>query len=245
MTVWKRCHASITFPSVYKSPPHGFSSTSRRSRPNRANAYRLAENGRHPGMTIGFDRELDYDQTMLNEQTCWNAMKHRDASYDGVFFVGVRTTGVYCRPVCRARMPKRENVLFYLSAAAAERAGYRPCLRCRPETAPFSPAWNGSITTVRRALTLIEEGALDHGTVESLADRLGIGSRHLSRLFERHLGASPKAVANTRRVQHAKRLVTDTKLPLADVACAAGFQSIRAFNAAFLKAYRKPPSAFR
>ena len=106
-------------------------------------------------------------------------------------------------------------------------------------------AWNGSITTVRRALTLIDEGVLDQGTVESLADRLGIGARHLSRLFERHLAASPKAVGNTRRVQRAKRLVTETMLPLAEVARAAGFRSIRTFNAAFLKAYRKRPSAFR
>ena len=208
-------------------------------------SHGLAENGRHPGKTISVDRQLDYDQEMLNEQTCWNAMKRRDGCYDGVFFVGVRTTGVYCRPVCRARMPKRENVAFYPSAAAAEKAGYRPCLRCRPEIAHFSPAWNGSITTVRRALTWIDEGVLDQGTVESLADRLGTGARHLSRLFERHLAASPKAVANTRRVQRAKRLVTETMLPLAEVARAAGFRSIRTFNAAFLKAYRKRPSAFR
>ncbi len=136
---------------------------------------------------------------MLDFATCDAARLRRDPAYDGVFFIAVRTTRIYCRPVCRVRQPLSKNISFYPSAAAAERAGYRPCLRCRPETAPFCPAWRGTRTTVERALRLIEDGALDGGSVESLAGRLGVGARHLTRLFARHLGASPRQVAGTRR----------------------------------------------
>lgn len=172
-------------------------------------------------------------------------MVRRDPAFDGRFFVGVKTTGVYCRPVCKARMPRRENVEFYPSAAAAERAGYRPCLRCRPETAPFCPAWNGSRTTVERALKLIEDGALDRGGAGDLADRLGIGVRHLTRLFRQHLDASPLQVATTLRVQRAKRLLDRTDLPIAEVAVRAGFPGARRMSAAFAKVYRRAPSEFR
>ena len=169
----------------------------------------------------------------------------RDARFDGRFFVGVRTTGIYCRPVCPANAPKSENVTFYPTAAAAAEAGYRPCLRCRPECAPGTPAWSGTSTTVRRGLNLIADGALDDGSVEQLAERLGVTSRHLRRLFTTHLGASPLAVAHTRRLHFAKRLIDDTDLRLADIAVAAGYGSVRRFNDAFVKTYGRSPRALR
>ena len=172
-------------------------------------------------------------------------MRARDPAYDGVFFVAVRTTKIYCRPVCRVHTPLVKNVTFYPSAAAAEHAGYRPCLRCRPETAPFCPAWNGTRTTAHRAVKLIEQGALDAGSVEDLAARLGIGARHLSRLLQKHLGASATQIAQTLRVQRAKRLLDGTDLPMTDIAMAAGFGSVRRFNAAFRSLYGRPPSALR
>jgi AraC family transcriptional regulator of adaptative response / DNA-3-methyladenine glycosylase II len=182
---------------------------------------------------------------MLDFDTCNAARLRRDPAFDGVFFIAVKTTGIYCRPICPARSPLTKNILFYQSAAAAERAGFRPCLRCRPETAPFSPAWNGTRTTVERALRLIEEGALDHGGVEALAARLGIGARHLTRLFARHLGASPREVARTARIARAKRLLNESALPVAEVARRAGFPSPRRMSAAFAALYGRPPSALR
>ncbi|WP_335948380.1 bifunctional transcriptional activator/DNA repair enzyme AdaA [Salipiger bermudensis] len=182
---------------------------------------------------------------MLDFDTCNAARMRRDPAYDGAFFTAVRTTGIYCRPVCPVRPPLTKNVSFFPSAASAERAGYRPCLRCRPETAPFSPAWNGTRTTVARALRLIEDGALDTGTVAELATRLGIGPRHLARLFAEQVGASPVQVAQTRRVQHAKRLLNDSDLPMTEIASRAGFGSLRRFNAAFSALYGRPPSSLR
>src|SRR6266852_6233720 len=181
----------------------------------------------------------------LDRETCDRARFARDAAYDGLFFVGVRTTRIYCRPVCPARPAKSENVVFFPTAAAAERAGFRPCLRCRPETAPGSPAWTGTRTSVERAMRLIASGFLDRASVSDLADRLGIGSRHLLRLFLRHAGATPIEVAATRRVQVAKRLIDDTAMPLSAIAFAAGFGSVRRFNDAFRAIYGRPPSSFR
>ncbi len=175
----------------------------------------------------------------------YQALQRRDPAWDGVLFVAVRTTGIYCRPVCPARTPLARNVAFYRSAAAAERAGYRPCLRCRPETAPFCPAWKATRTTVERALALIEAGALDRDAVAALADRLGIGSRHLSRLFAEHLDASPLQVALSRRIQRAKRLLDDTDLGVAVIALRAGFSSPRRMSSSFAKLYGRPPSAVR
>lgn len=172
-------------------------------------------------------------------------MLNRDASFDGQFFVGVQTTGVYCRNVCKVRMPRPENVAFYPSAASAERAGFRPCLRCRPETAPFSPAWNGTKTTVQKALRFIREGALDTGSLSDLSDRLGIGPRHLNRLLNEQLGANATELATTMRVQRAKRLIDDTDLPMHEVALRSGFGSVRRFNATISKLYGRPPSALR
>lgn len=182
---------------------------------------------------------------MLSFEVCNAARLRRDASYDGRFFTAVKTTRVYCRPVCRVKQPLDCNVVYYPTAAAAEAAGYRPCLRCRPETAPFCPAWNGTRSTVARALKLIEQGALDHGSVAALADRLGISARHLARLFDCHVGASPQQVAKTRRVQRAKRLLDATDEPMAQIAYRAGFGSVRRFNAAFLELYGRSPSSVR
>ncbi len=169
----------------------------------------------------------------------------RDPRFDGQFFVGVKTTGIYCRPICPANSPKRENIAFYPTAAAASEAGLRPCLRCRPECAPGTPAWHGTSTTVRRGLRLIAAGALDDGNVETLADRLGVTSRHLRRLFNKHLGASPLSVAHTQRLHFAKRLIDQTNLPLSDIAIAAGYGSVRRFNDAFRKTYARPPRDIR
>src|SRR5215471_19354011 len=184
---------------------------------------------------------------MLDATECDRARMARDRAYDGRFFTGVRTTGVYCRPVCPVRPAKSRNVCFFPSAAAAERAGFRPCLRCRPESVPFSPAWNGSGTTVARGLRLIARGALDGpgATVATLAARLGIGERHLVRLFTRHVGASPSQVARTARLQRAKRLLDSSDLPMAQVALSAGFGSLRRFNAVFAEVYARPPTDFR
>lgn len=185
------------------------------------------------------------DTGALDAAVCEHARFNRDRRYDGSFFSGVRTTGIYCRPVCPVRPAKARNVTFYPSAAAAEQDGFRPCLRCRPETAPFSPAWKGSRTTVERAVRLINDGALDEASVEALAERLGIGPRHLSRLFKKHLGASPAQVARTCRVQRAKRLLDETDLRMTEIALRSGFRSLRRFNAAFAEVYRRPPTAIR
>lgn len=182
---------------------------------------------------------------MLDFDTCNAARLRRDPSFDGKFFTAVRTTGIYCRPVCPVKHPHTENVGYYPTAAAAERAGYRPCLRCRPETAPFCAAWNGTRTTVERALKLIENGALDTGSVAELADRLGVGARHLSRLFSDHVGASPLQTAQTMRIGRAKRLLDDTTLSITEIAFKAGFGSVRRFNSAFLKLYGRSPSTIR
>jgi AraC family transcriptional regulator, regulatory protein of adaptative response / methylated-DNA-[protein]-cysteine methyltransferase len=182
---------------------------------------------------------------MLDFDAKYAALQRRDPAFDGIFFVAVKTTGIYCRPVCPARTPFARNVTFYPSAAAAERAGYRPCLRCRPETAPFCPAWKGTQTTVERALALIEAGALDRDDIAGLADRLGIGPRHLSRLFADHLEASPLQVAQSLRIQRAKRLLGNADLSIPLIAGRAGFSSARRMSAAFTRLYGRPPSAFR
>lgn len=184
----------------------------------------------------------------LDPAACYRAIQTRDARFDGRLFVAVRTTGIYCRPVCPARTPKRENVTFHATAASAQEAGYRACLRCRPETSPQLGAWNGASNTVSRALSLIEAGALDDGEggdVESLAERVGVGGRQLRRLFVQHLGASPLGVAQTRRVLLAKQLIHETDLPMAQVALAAGFGSVRRFNETFKQLYDRPPAALR
>ena len=188
---------------------------------------------------------MDDDIDDLDPDVCDRARLARDPHFDGLFFSGVKTTKIYCRPVCPVRPAKSTNVTFYKSAAAAENAGFRPCLRCRPETAQGSPAWRGTATTVGRAMRMIEDGFLDGSNVDELADRLGVGSRHLSRLFNKHAGASPTQVAATLRIQKAKRLLHDTSLPMAEIAFEAGFQSVRRFNDAFKAVYKRPPSSIR
>ena len=181
----------------------------------------------------------------MDDDACYRAIETRDHRFDGRLFVAVRTTGIYCRPFCPAPTPKRENVRFFPTAAAAQEAGFRPCLRCRPETSPELAFWRGSSNTVSRALRLIDAGGLDDANVESLATRLGIGERQLRRLFRQHLGASPISIAQTRRILLAKQLIQDTRLPMTEVALAAGFGSIRRFNETFRQLYKRPPTALR
>ncbi|MEL6470696.1 MAG: AlkA N-terminal domain-containing protein [Cyanobacteria bacterium J06623_4] len=185
----------------------------------------------------------------LDAQVCYQAMRANDRRFDGRFFVGVKSTGVFCRPVCPARLPKFENCTFYLSAGAAQQAGYRPCLRCRPELAPMSDGGacvaDGAKTVVAKALRLIEAGALDEGSVAALAARLEVSDRTLRQQFAQYVGASPSQVAKTRRLLFAKRLIDETPLKMTEVAMSAGFKSIRSFNSAFLQTYGRSPSSFR
>ena len=181
----------------------------------------------------------------MDDDACYRAIETRDHRFDGRLFVAVTTTGIYCRPFCPAPTPKRQNVRFFPTAAAAQEAGFRPCLRCRPETSPELAFWRGSSNTVSRALGLIEAGALDDANVETLAARLGMGERQLRRLFQQHLGASPISIAQTRRILLAKQLIQDTRLPMTEVAAAAGFGSIRRFNEIFQQLYRRPPKTLR
>jgi len=181
----------------------------------------------------------------LTRIVCDRARLARDARFDGRFFIGVTSTRIYCRPVCPAPTPKPSNIIYYPSAAAAAEAGFRPCLRCRPETSPGTPAWLGTSASVSRGLKLIAEGALDEASVDDLAERLGLGSRHLRRMFLQHLGATPVAVAQTRRVHFAKKLIDETELPMTEVAMASGFGSIRRFNATFQKLYGRTPGDLR
>lgn len=185
--------------------------------------------------------------TVPTDDVCYRALSARDARFDGRLFVGVKTTGIYCRPICPARTPKRENCRFFPSAAAAQTSGFRPCLRCRPEISPDAAAWRGTSNTVSRALSLIAEGALDGGEagVDVLADKLGLGERQLRRLFDRHLGVPPIAVAQTRRILFAKQLIQETRLSMGEIAEASGFGSIRRFNDAFRKLYGRAPRDLR
>jgi AraC family transcriptional regulator, regulatory protein of adaptative response / DNA-3-methyladenine glycosylase II len=181
----------------------------------------------------------------LDASACYTAVASRDRRFEGRFIVAVRTTRIYCRPGCPAPIPLRKNVSFYSCAAAAEDAGYRPCSRCRPDASPDTSAWIGTSATVRRALRLIAEEGLGDEGVDALAERLGVGARHLRRLFSQHVGASPSAVANTRRLHFARKLLDETSLSVSDVAFASGFASVRRFNDAVRKTFRKPPTELR
>ncbi len=184
---------------------------------------------------------------MLDDDACYRALRSRDPRFDGRIFVGVTSTGIYCRPVCPARPAKRENCRFFPSAAAAQEAGFRPCLRCRPETTVHLGSWRGTSNTVSRGLALIAAGGLDadDASVASLAERLGVGERQLRRLFDQHLGASPITVAQTRRVLFAKQLLHETRMGMAEVALASGFGSLRRFNETFHDLFGRPPTALR
>ena len=183
--------------------------------------------------------------TPLDRDVCYRALRTRDVRFDGKFYTAVKTTGIYCRPVCPARTPKLENCVFVPSAAAAHELGFRPCLRCRPELAPASPAFRGTVNTVSRALHLIAQGGCDEGGVEALAERLGVGARQLRRLFERHVGATPTSVLQAQRILFAKKLLSETSLSMTEVALAAGFGSVRRFNHVIAQTYGRPPSALR
>jgi len=181
----------------------------------------------------------------FDQRTCSQARKTRDPRFDGRIFIGVLTSGVYCRPICPAPSAQERNCRYYASAAAAAEAGFRPCLRCRPECSPGTPAWMGTSATVSRALRLISESPLEDGGVNALANHLGIGSRHLRRLFLQHLGAPPIAVVQTRRLHFVKKLIDETTLPMSHVALAAGFGSVRRFNATIRGVYKRTPSQIR
>ncbi len=176
---------------------------------------------------------------------CRRARLARDPRFDGEFYLAVRTTGIYCRPICPARAPAEENVTYFRSAAQAAGAGYRPCLRCRPESAPDSPAWLGTTTTVRRALLLISQGALNQGSLAGLAERLGVGERYLRKLFQRELGVSPRAIALNQRLLFARKLLAETSMTITDIAFAAGFGSVRRFNSAMQAHFRQTPGELR
>jgi len=169
----------------------------------------------------------------------------RDPRFDGKFFVAVKTTKIYCRPICPAMTPREENVTYFLSAAEAAYAGYRPCLRCRPDSAPGSPAWKGVNTTLERAIKLIDQGTLHDHSLEDLAMKLGIGSRYLRQLFKKHLGISPKAYDLYQKCLFAKKLLHQTKLPITQIAFASGFNSIRRFNDCFQSQLNLTPSQVR
>lgn len=181
----------------------------------------------------------------FDRQTCSQARLTRDARFDGRFFIGVRSTRIYCRTICPVRAAREANITYFPTAAAATEAGYRPCLRCRPESSPGTPAWSGTSTTVARALRLISEGGGEDLGVERLASRLGVGSRQLRRLFVQHLGATPSAVIKTRRLHFAKKLIDETRLPFGEISRVAGFGSIRRFNNAFRKTYSRTPTQIR
>jgi AraC family transcriptional regulator of adaptative response / DNA-3-methyladenine glycosylase II len=183
--------------------------------------------------------------SLPDPRICEQARLSRDARFDGLFFTAVKSTGIYCRPVCPAPAPKPSNIVYYGNAAAAEAAGFRPCLRCRPELSPGDGAWRRGDEVVARALKLIDQGVLAEQPLAVLAERVGIGERQLRRLFVERLGAAPIGVHGTRRLLFAKQLLSETTLPITEVALAAGFGSLRRFNATFLDAYRMAPRDLR
>ena len=182
---------------------------------------------------------------LLQPDECYRAWAARDARFDGRFFTGVTSTGVYCRPICTARLPQREHCRFFPSAASAEAAGFRPCLICRPERAPGQSPAEAGARLADAAAAFLAEGALEDGGLEALGDRLGVSTRHLRRVFRARFGVTPVAYAQTRRLLLAKALLTDTAMSVTDVAYASGFSSLRRFNALFAGRYRLPPSALR
>jgi AraC family transcriptional regulator, regulatory protein of adaptative response / DNA-3-methyladenine glycosylase II len=192
------------------------------------------------GRCVNPELETEFDPAI-----CWQAISTRDRRFDGRFFAGVITTKVYCRPICPIPLRKPENVKWFASAASAQAQGFRPCRRCRPHTSPGTAAWHGTLAVVSRALRLIEAGALDHGNVDELAEHVGMGARHLRRLFAQHLGAAPIQIASARRLRLARQLLKDAALSVNKVAFSAGFQSIRQFNHAIRSSFEQSPSELR
>ena len=199
-----------------------------------------SENGEYPLSPARIIRTM-----MLDAESCYRALTTHDARFDGRFFVGVSSTRIYCRPVCTVKTPRRENCHFFPSAAAAEVEGYRPCLRCRPELAPGHASVDATARLSQAAVDLIENGALDEDGLEGLAQKIGVTSRHLRRIFVAQFGVAPVEYAQTQRLLLAKRLLTDTALPVTEIALASGFQSLRRFNALFKARYRMAPSRLR
>ncbi|MEZ9346370.1 AlkA N-terminal domain-containing protein [Vibrio splendidus] len=189
-------------------------------------------------------RNIHHNSTLTSEQ-CHLARYARDARFDGMFFTAVKTTGIFCRPICPASPPKEENVEYFSHQAQALKAGYRPCLRCRPDSAPFSPAWKGVETTFLRALQLIDHGALNSGSIVDLATRLGISDRYLRTLFDNYIGVSPKQYSLYSQLMFAKQLLHTSSMSITDVGFASGFNSTRRFNDAFLKELQLSPSQIR
>jgi AraC family transcriptional regulator of adaptative response / DNA-3-methyladenine glycosylase II len=182
---------------------------------------------------------------MLDFDTCYRAVVARDSRFDGRFFTGVTSTGIYCRPICPARTPARRNMRFFPHAGAAEAAGFRACRRCRPEASPGSPDWNARADLAARAVRLIADGYADEHGISGLARRLAVTERHLRRLLLAELGTTPIALARTTRLQTARRLLAETGMPVTEIAFASGFSSVRQFNASFREAYGRPPSQLR
>ncbi len=176
---------------------------------------------------------------------CYRAVRSRDARFDGVFYTGVRTTGIYCRPSCPARTPALKNVTFHPSAAAAQEAGFRACRRCRPDTTPGSPEWNVRADAVARAMRLIGDGVVEREGVDGLASRLGFSTRHVNRMVTDELGAGPLALARSRRAQSARVLIETTDMAMSDIAFASGFASIRQFNDSIRHVYAMSPTEMR
>ncbi|KAA3646103.1 MAG: DNA-3-methyladenine glycosylase 2 family protein [Chloroflexi bacterium] len=181
----------------------------------------------------------------LDPQICYTAMESRDERFDGRFYISVKTTGIYCRPVCPVPCPQPHNVEYYPTAASASAAGYRPCLRCRPESAPGTSEWDAASFILGQALRLINEGYLDEANIDDLAASLNTGTRQLRRIFQTHLGASPKAVAQTRRLHFAKKLIDETALPMTEIAFSTGFSSVRRFNDVIRATYSRSPTQIR
>lgn len=181
---------------------------------------------------------MNMKKNITKEDTYYQAMLARDHRFDGKFFIGVKTTGIYCRPICPAK-PKRENVLFFNNHLEAERAGFRPCMRCRPESAPMSPAWIGTSAIVRRAIRLLQNPEAAEYNEHKFAEYFGVSSRHLRRLFIEEIGKTPKQIVDENKLSLARKLIQETALPVTEIAFASGFKSIRRFNDAFIKRFKK------
>ena len=199
---------------------------------------RSAENS---SVTSGYLPHADIPDPTI----CWEAIHSRDRRFDGRFFVAAASTGLYCRSICPVPFAKPSNVVLFACAAAAEAAGYRPCRRCNPQASPGTPAWPGTSAIVSRALRLIWQGAIDQDSVEMLAERVGVGSRHLRRLFVQHLGASPIQIVTTHRTHFARKLIDETDLPMTQIALSAGFRSIRQFNHSVKTSSGQSPTELR
>lgn len=184
--------------------------------------------------------QLNYDKDEF-----YRAHLARDPRFDGKFFVAVKSTKIYCRPVCPAKKAKLENLSFYIFAAQAEEAGYRPCRRCRPETAPGSTAWLGSSAMVQQAIKIMDSNALELLSVKDIAGKLGIGERWLCELFQNQIGASPQSILMTKKLDIARNLLDNSSLSITDIAFSSGFNSLRRFNDAFKKRFLQSPSAFK